>query len=305
VAALQDENAALQASLASANATPIQTLQRSAFICAYGAATRPAYPDELLGAVRNMILCYCAANRLDNAAGIALFEGLQKDAFAHSSELLSAVASAAERAWTSARKLQNVPTRHEIEFCSMLNALIRDDDADSMRLVSPVCRAINHLLCAARGSAWSAGGGADALEFPPLRNGRRECYRGGGFDPAAQPFFLAGKKYRVPGFLATSFQERVAKEFIERSHMPARVLWIIRLKPDCETNPANRCKHVNLVKSTEVAGEHEYLFAPYSVFTVLGAEWRAGTASEPHIITLEAAVDNACESQALPLAPWN
>ena len=40
--------------------------------------------------------------------------------------------------------------------------------------------------------------------------------------------------------------------------------------------------HVNLVNKTNVPGEEEYLFAPYSAFTVLSARWNAGTAAAPH-----------------------
>ena len=48
--------------------------------------------------------------------------------------------------------------------------------------------------------------------------------------------------------------------------------------------------HVNLVKKTNVPGEEEYLFAPYSAFTVLSASWNAGTTADPHVIELQAAM---------------
>ena len=38
--------------------------------------------------------------------------------------------------------------------------------------------------------------------------------------------------------------------------------------------------------------EAEYLFAPYSAFTVVSAAWNMGTSLDPHVIELEAAVDN-------------
>ena len=50
--------------------------------------------------------------------------------------------------------------------------------------------------------------------------------------------------------------------------------------------------------------EKEYLFAPYSAFKVLRANWRSGTANEPHEVDLLAAVDNKGPSELLPLAPW-
>ena len=71
--------------------------------------------------------------------------------------------------------------------------------------------------------------------------------------------------------------------------------------------PVNECRHVNLV-TKRVPGlpdEQEYLFAPYSVFTVLKATWRAGTNADPHVIELQAAPDNKGPSEKLPLAPWS
>ena len=50
-------------------------------------------------------------------------------------------------------------------------------------------------------------------------------------------------------------------------------------------------------------GEGEFLFAPYSVFTVRKVEWSHGD-GEPHHITIAAALDNSLEPDDLPLAPW-
>ena len=108
------------------------------------------------------------------------------------------------------------------------------------------------------------------------------------------------RKFRQPAFLATSFSEDVARGFI--ADVPAeypKVLWLVRIDPE------RKCLHVNFVKTSNVAGEEEYLFAPYSAFTVLGATWNAGTVAEPHEIELLAAVDNKEEPEDLPLAPWS
>ena len=77
------------------------------------------------------------------------------------------------------------------------------------------------------------------------------------------------------------------------------MLWIVRI------DPVLKCVHVNLVEKTNVPGEEEYLFAPYSAFTVVSAKWGAGTAAEPHIIELRAAPDNKAAPEDLPLAPWS
>ena len=65
--------------------------------------------------------------------------------------------------------------------------------------------------------------------------------------------------------------------------------------------------HVNLV-TKRVPGlpdEQEYLFAPYSAFTVLSVRWNAGTDASPHVIELLAAADNKEAAEDLPLAPWS
>ena len=66
---------------------------------------------------------------------------------------------------------------------------------------------------------------------------------------------------------------------------------------------------------TTVGGEAEFLFAPYSIFTVRNVTWGQGGA--PHRIELDAATDNLVQaeggdgrwatpagSEDLPLAPW-
>ena len=77
------------------------------------------------------------------------------------------------------------------------------------------------------------------------------------------------------------------------------MLWQVRIDSE------RKCAHVNLVKKTNVPGEEEYLFAPYSAFTVISAKWRAGTNADPHVVELAAAPDNVGPSEKLPLAPWS
>ena len=132
---------------------------------------------------------------------------------------------------------------------------------------------------------------------PPFPPGN-VCYRGGGFDDQYRSFFVAGRHFRQPAYLATSFSRAVADGFIARSNMPSKALWLVRI------DPVRKCRHVNLVRNTHVA-EQEYLFTPYSAFTVIRAAWNAGTTADPHVVELEAAVDNQAEPEDLPLAPWS
>jgi hypothetical protein len=148
------------------------------------------------------------------------------------------------------------------------------------------------------------------------------CWRGGGFrdTPENRAFFQhrAGmadgdlaKKYRVAQFLATSFSDEVANRFINRAapgaalpgaFVNALVRWRVRLDP----HPERRCRHVTLVTETHVVGELEYLFAAFSVFSVVAVHWSdtPQNPATPHEITIFAIFDNAQEDERLPLAPW-
>ena len=82
-------------------------------------------------------------------------------------------------------------------------------------------------------------------------------------------------------------------------------MWVVHVDPRGRDSFRYRCKHVNLVTRTNVAGEAEYLYAPYSVFTVRSVRWSAAAdEDDPHVIELDAAIDNTRESEDLPTAPW-
>ena len=57
------------------------------------------------------------------------------------------------------------------------------------------------------------------------------------------------------------------------------------------------------VSKTLIAGEREYLFAPYSVFTLVSVKWSAKLI-KPHEVTIRSALDNKEEDEDLPLTPW-
>ena len=111
--------------------------------------------------------------------------------------LLGDVPRVAQRLWTSDERLcgEGVPPALAREFCALLNAALRDDDAERLAAARPLVWAINR-LCVVRGARPEG-----ALRFPPAH-----CsFRGGGLPDALRGFFAPGVKYRVPGFLATSF----------------------------------------------------------------------------------------------------
>jgi hypothetical protein len=103
-------------------------------------------------------------------------------------------------------------------------------------------------------------------------------------------------RFLSPIFLATSKERAVAMKFA------TRVLWIVHLLDD------SMCVDVNYFKSiTQVKGEHEFLFAPYSTaFTVRSVSWRKKPSKlNPHVIVLNAMPNSATNSKNLPLSPWN
>ena len=81
--------------------------------------------------------------------------------------------------------------------------------------------------------------------------------------------------------------------------------WIFHQHPRAEDTVRYRCRHVSFLSRTNVPGEEEYLFAPYSVFTIRHASWsESPTIDDPHVVELDAAIDNRREPEDLPTAPW-
>ena len=198
-------------------------------------------------------------------------------------ELMAEIPQAAQRMWTSALRLRGR------EFCFILNAAVRSDDDELADSTAGLTRAINQLCVTTGASA------LQAAAHPP----DSFCFRGGGFDDRYHSFYVSGRQFRQPAYLATSFSRAVAAGFLARTGSASKVLWLVRI------DPLRKCVHVNLVKRSNVPGEEEYLFAPYSAFTVLSVAWNAGTTADPHVIELLAAVDNKAEPEGLPLAPWS
>ena len=225
---------------------------------------------------------------------------LQQEVRAHvagpTNELLGEVGATAELLWTSAKTFAGMGDLNR-QFCSLLNRSIREDHPDLAPLTAAMARALN-ALCVVAPRA-----GAAAPEFPA----GGITWRGTAFDDSLRGFFTEGKEYRVPGFLATSFSEVKAKEFIfneATAYAKPGVLWKVHVDPAGADEPAQRCRNVNFVRHTLVPGEREYLFTAYSVFTVRAVTWSADPMTTPHRIDLEAALDNARCREDLPLAPW-
>jgi hypothetical protein len=115
----------------------------------------------------------------------------------HKDELLDSMAESAVLIWTSAKRLTLAPGK-TVEFCSLLNRILREHDPDLLPPACVVVRGIS-LLCVTRHD-----------ETKPMYPKGGESHRGGGLPLEHVPFFVKDKKFRVPMFLATSFNEDVA-----------------------------------------------------------------------------------------------
>ena len=267
----------------------------------YEDADTPEYATEMFVQIRKFLRAYARAHGMCDEQKLqacdTFFESLQRETGGHKDvDVVGKLGPTATLLWTSASKLLGVPTAHSKELCSLVNSALRDDIEAAMPSLAIIVHGIN-TLCVVR----RKGLGAGELPFPPAPH----CctYRGGGFDDRFKGFFTVGKKYRVPGFLATSFSEKVADDFIGYSSMKATIKWVIKFDPRGREQMPFRCKHVNLVDKTHVPGEEEYLFAPYSVFTVDEVTW-ASDPDESHRVVLLACIDNQREPTDLPLCPW-
>lgn len=284
-----------------ATSTPPATASNNT--CTFDSSHFKRYYDDLeatpfqhviLGAAHDVARAYCLLHNLDPRHADDLFMRLQAEAFKYKDDLLSDVDAVAQRLWTSALTLRNCGRPYAVELCTMLNTLLRLDHPEHTRCAAQLARNINELCVIRR---------AGAQGFPP----GGVCYRGGGLIREARDFYTGGTKFRVPGYLATSLSEIEAKKFLMRAYVNngrEGVLWRIHLDPRGEHDPCYRCCRVNLVKHSNVPGEEEFLFAPYSVFTVRAVLWSAGTGLNPHVIDLEAAIDSLVEPQDLPLSPY-
>ena len=247
------------------------------------------------------------------------------------------VSETAQFLWSNAKLVGGT-----IELCSILNSVIRDDDPAMILHAAVISCGINRALIGDREAVagWFTGR-LSTKDYPQKLNKgdmghgywrgsegiAHGSWRGGGFRDEHQGFFCVGKKYRVPGVLATALQKSVAESFISNSDQSQpRVLWCIKVDGRGVKDPRHRVKHANLVRKSLVCNavvmgtgtyepqESEFLFAAYSAFQVEAVKWaERDPVTEKykigvyHRIVIRAANDNKDYSQwpeNLPLAPW-
>jgi hypothetical protein len=169
----------------------------AAYVRAYDASEVPEFQDQLLGNLRRTIFAAARKYGASEKAAGTFFKELQQESFHHRDELLENIAASAGLIWTSARQLRLGPGK-SVEFCSLLNRILREGDPELLPAGCSMARGIN-LLCVTRREQ-------SKLRYPP----DGISHRGGALPLAHLPFFTAGKTFRVPMFLATSFSADVA-----------------------------------------------------------------------------------------------
>lgn len=278
----------LSAPLCPALSIKDRTFRQSNFKLLYCQAQKPARADELLIACRGLVESYARVNSVSKEHSQEFCKLLETQLLQYQMSKWN-IGNACEYLWTCTKNMQGK------EFAFILNNAIRLDQPLDMVRAIKVVKGINIRRVMLR-----ANFAVKRIKFP--KHG--VCFRGTGFRNEHQPFFEKGRKYRVPGFLATSLSEHIAKQFARRADANhPRVLWRITVDPRGKSDPTYRCNHVNVVRHTCLKGESEYLFAPYSAFTVTWVRWSQDVIT-PHTIEVEAALDNKRESEDLPLAPW-
>mmetsp|Transcript_29194 Transcript_29194/g.69321 ORF Transcript_29194/g.69321 Transcript_29194/m.69321 type:complete len:530 (+) Transcript_29194:158-1747(+) len=277
-----------------------KTLAKSAFKAAYSEAKAADDDISLLSVVKVFLQEYCKRKGLGPEKGSQLLTAVRVEANAIAEnwfmEGLTDVIGMAQRLWSSTSRGCG-----DRELCSLLNDALRSDEPALMAPLAVFARTINAGLITRRSLA-------GPLPWPP----NHETYRGAVLPQEHLQWYqrMAGRKYRVPGFLATSFEQETAEEFAQRAwqalsgKVPA-VLYTLKLDPRGATRKVRRCQHVSLIRKSNVQTEAEFLYVPYSTFTV--AEVRVSgnpTYLDPHIVVLQSSVDNMTEPEDLPLAPW-
>jgi len=280
-----------------------RTFELTNYCLIYDVMPEPDHVASVLAAMRRVILLYGKRHGVDHQRCRRFYQSMEEEVqrtivsqtHKHTSNApFRDFNRLCEYMWTSAHKLKGIKA---IEFCTILNDVIRDDIAEEVVHAAVIARAINaqiisrvaHLVHDTM-NKWPPGG---------------VCWRGGGFKDEFRSFFTPKRLYRIPAFLATAFDKAICDRFIRRMTDPSLspVRWKIMLDPRGEKSYAHRCKQAGYVSCTHVPGEEEYLFCPYSVFTVKTVEW--GDGIEPHEITIEAFQDNRRAGPNLPLAPWS
>lgn len=268
--------------------SPRRTLATSMFKRLYMEARPVQYQHELFAALKALIDEYAVMVGGSGADAEDLFLALQAQAFncPEWKRLLGEVETVSIVLWTSALK-----NGLRVEFCSILNHVIRQDFGDALCHAVVLCRAMASLVVSRR---------VDTTSFWPEDF---RSHRGVSMPRDAVAFFVEGLLYRVPMFLSTSVTPSVAYKFMQQTPEGRVSVHFI-----FHVDPIKRCDHVLYLEPfTLVSGERELLYVPYSAFKVLKVTHPEGdiTWDNPIIIELMVQPNNKTVSEDVPLAEWH
>ena len=242
------------------------------------------YQDEIFKKLRKFIEFYCGLKNTSEDDGLKFFNEIQQEVLEKHKSFTN-VSSVCSRLWTSAKAL------NKMELSSMLCEVLRDDSLNAIKFAMPIIKGLCHITQSQ----------LDNIEWPK----DDLLYRGGGIPLSEIKNFKEGLKYRCPMFLATSTQRKIGEMFCHRAVQRKidSVLYIFHLDSVSKT----KCYNVNSISDhSNVANEKEFLFLPYSIFTVRFVSIKNETSvSNPHIVHLDVAKDSERESEFLPLIYWH
>jgi hypothetical protein len=171
---------------------------------------QPHEDDKVLAAVRTIVMAWARRHGVADGAATAFLVALKAEW-----KLNEPIGNMAQKVWTSANALNGC------EFCSIFNALLRDDerlDDELAAHAATLAQALNsNVVTRGLGGTkpWPGGPAAG-----PDHNSTEKdaCWRGGGFSdtPETRAFFVGGMVYRTGGFLATSYKKEKAMQFVNR-----------------------------------------------------------------------------------------
>lgn len=247
------------------------------------------YRDENVGSNYATLACHFASK-------------LRKDVDSNNSTALSPGVAAlagsstwqATRAWTSTIK---DPAKGR-EWCGILNQVAREDKKDLVRKSSRIQATMAGFSVKDRNKA------APPVAWPAATKDGEEAwtlFRGGRLPHEHRAWYQqhTSKQIRVPMNLATTKIKDTALGFMNNYSYPEsapKVLFQFKL------DPHERCDHVNCLESlTLVPAEQEFLFPPYSCFTIVSVEVQGAIT----LITMKVEPNNKACPEDIPVAPWN
>jgi len=274
-------------------AAPRITLQASHFKALYSPAVAPQEQHKVFAATQQVIYSFCKMNEIAPAKEERYWKTLKEELLqqtvteAGAQELTSEPDVLCIRLWTSAKVLEGV------EFCGILNRALRRDDAELLGTAVPLMRGMSSYLVQRKEGAGERKEGAGGKHVFP-----KVVWRGSSLPSEFRGFFVPDVKFRIPSFFATSSNQDVALCFMRKTpNKDMRVLWVVHLPSAAE------CAHVRLIDAkSSCKGEEEYLFPPYSTFTVLSS---SKDEQGHYVVELQAAACNKLEDESLPSAPWS